>query len=52
MSLVKHTILLFCAIVLMGFFIACEKEGPMEKAGKKADQAIEDVQKAIEKKTE
>jgi hypothetical protein len=33
-------------------FVACEKEGPMEKAGKKADQTVEDVQKVIKKKTE
>jgi hypothetical protein len=33
-------------------FINTAEKGPMEKAGKKADQAVEDVQTAVKKKTE
>jgi hypothetical protein len=51
MSIIKRIVLLFFATVFIVGFVACEK-GPMEKAGKKADQAVEDVQKAITKKTE
>ena len=52
MSILKRIVLLFFATVLIVGFVSCEKEGPMEKAGKKADQAVEDVQKSIKKKTE
>ena len=33
-------------------FTACQKEGPMEKAGKKADQAIEKTGKKVEEAVE
>jgi len=52
MSIIKRIVLSFFAVVLMVGFIACGNEGSMEKAGKKADQAVEDVQKAVKKKTE
>jgi len=51
MSIIKRIVLTSVAASLVFGFIACEK-GPMEKAGKKADQAVEDVQKAVKKKTE
>jgi hypothetical protein len=31
--------------------VACEKEGPMENAGKKVDEAVEKTEKAIKEKT-
>jgi len=52
MSIIKRIVLLFFATAFIVGFVACSKEGPMEKAGKKADQAVEDVQKAVKKKTE
>jgi len=29
--------------------IGCEKEGPMEKAGKKVDEAVDSAKKAVDK---
>jgi hypothetical protein len=41
------------AVIILGFAVAglsaCEKEGPMEKAGKKIDQAGEKVGETLEK---
>ena len=31
-------------LILAGLLVGCEKEGPMEKAGEKIDQATEEVQ--------
>ncbi|MGA9177522.1 MAG: hypothetical protein WBZ05_09780 [Desulfobacterales bacterium] len=52
MSIIKRIILSFFAVVLLVGFVACGNQGPMEKAGKKADQTVKDVQKAVKKKTE
>lgn len=52
MSIIKRIVLTLVAAGLVFGFVACEKKGPMEEAGKKADQAVEDVQKAVKKKTE
>jgi hypothetical protein len=51
MSIIKRIVLTSATAGLVFGFIACEK-GPMEKAGKRPDQAVEDVQKAVKKKTE
>ena len=48
MNTIKRCILSIFAAFLMFGFIACEKEGPMEKAGKKADQTIEKAGEAVE----
>ncbi len=37
---------------LIFVFTACQKEGPMEKAGKNADQAIEKTEKKVEEAAE
>ena len=37
-----------CSFVAMAT-IGCEKEGPMEKAGKKVDEAVDSAKKAVEK---
>ena len=59
MNTVKRCFLSIFAAVLMFSLIACEKEGPMEKAGKKADktiekagEAVEEAADAVKKKTE
>lgn len=40
-------------VVGLGFtLMACDNEGPMEKAGKKVDQAATDTQNVIEDKCE
>lgn len=52
MSIIKRIVLTLVASGLVFSFVACEKKGPMEKAGEKADQAVEDVKEAVKKKTE
>ncbi len=42
---------LIVAALLLGL-IACEKKGPMEKAGKQVDEAVEKTEEAIKEKTE
>ncbi len=44
-----YTILgIFCAVLLFGL-AACEREGPMEKAGRSVDRAAKDVRDAVKK---
>ena len=52
MSIFKRSILSLVAAGLILGLVACEKEGPMEKAGKKVDEAVEKTEKAIKEKTE
>jgi hypothetical protein len=50
MKNLKKIILLgvICAF-MAGVTISCEKEGAMEKAGKKVDKVVDDTKKAVEK---
>ena len=48
MSTLTKCLLPFLAAGLFFVFTACEKEGPMEKAGKKADKTIEKAEKKVE----
>ena len=48
MNTIKRCVLSFFAAFLLLGLIACEKDGPMEKAGKKADQTIEKAGEAVE----
>jgi predicted small lipoprotein YifL len=41
----KGIIALLAMIALIVGLTGCEKEGPLEKAGKKVDKAVEDVKK-------
>ena len=59
MSTLTKCLLQFLAAGLIFVFTACEKEGPMEKAGKKVDKTIVKTEKkvdeaadAVKKKTE
>jgi hypothetical protein len=52
MKMVKRSILSLIAAGLVMGLVACEKEGPMEKAGKAVDESIEKAEKAIKEKTE
>ena len=45
--LYKILLPLCCAASLM-LFVACENEGPAEKAGEKVDEAIEETQEKME----
>ena len=48
MSKFKKTIFYLFLTVLLTGLSGCEREGPMERAGKKIDKAVEDTGKAIE----
>jgi len=41
----KSLIAVLAMIALLVGLSGCEKEGPLEKAGKKVDKAVEDVKK-------
>ena len=45
MSKMKQLVLI---MLLSTLVVGCEKEGPMESAGKAADQAVKDAGKTIE----
>jgi len=52
LALMSHayTILgIVCAVLLLGL-AACEREGPMEKAGRSVDRAAKDVADAVKDK--
>jgi hypothetical protein len=44
-KLVQSIITVLMIIVLMVWLSGCTKEGPMERAGKKVDKAVEDIKK-------
>ena len=48
MSTLTKYLLPFLAAGLIFAFTACQKEGPIEKAGKKADKTIEKAEKKVE----
>jgi len=52
MKNVKMSLLSALAAVFLLGLVACEKEGPMEKAGKQVDEAVEKTEKAIKEKTD
>lgn len=52
MSIFKKSILSLVAAGLLLGIVACEKKGPMEKAGESVDKAIEKTEKAVKEKTE
>ena len=52
MKNVKTSLLFVLAAVFLLGLVACEKEGPMEKAGKQVDEAVEKTEKAIKEKTD
>jgi hypothetical protein len=41
----KSIVALLAMIVLIAGLSGCAKEGPLEKAGKKVDKAVEDIKK-------
>ena len=47
MSKLKKAIFYLFLIMLLTGLSGCEREGPMERAGKKIDKAVEDTGKAI-----
>jgi hypothetical protein len=45
MKIGKCIIAVLATISLIAGLLGCAKEGPMEKAGKKVDKAVEDIKK-------
>ena len=45
MKIGKSLIAVLAMIALIVGFSGCAKEGPLEKAGKKVDKAVEDIKK-------
>ena len=41
----KRIVAVLATIALIAGLSGCEKEGPLEKAGKKVDKAVEDIKK-------
>lgn len=52
MSTIRKFLVMSFAVALIFAFTACEKEGPMERTGKKADEAIEKTEKKVEEAVE
>ncbi len=52
----KHLKTLLLLMALGAFFtiagVGCQKEGPMEKAGEKVDQAVEEAADKVDEATE
>ena len=44
----NRLVLFFASTIFLFSVTACESEGPMEKAGKKADKVIEDAEENLE----
>lgn len=49
MKLWKKIVLVACILAMMVPAFGCSEEGPMEKAGKKMDQAADDAAKEAKK---
>jgi len=43
MSLLKKILMTAVALLLLAGFYGCKKEGPLERAGKKVDKAVDDI---------
>ena len=43
MKMWKKVVMMFCLLAVMLPAFGCSEEGPMEKAGKQMDQAVEDA---------
>ena len=52
MTLIRKVLLLVCGLMLVFSLAACEKKGPLQKAGEKVDKAVEKAGDKIKEKTE
>lgn len=48
MSLIRKVLLLVCGLMLVFSLSACEKKGPLQKAGEKVDKAVEKAGEKVE----
>lgn len=51
-SLRKLMMPLFAGILLLGGLTACDREGPMERAGEKVDKSVERAGDKVERATD
>lgn len=47
----KKMFLTLAMLSILGSLVACEREGPMERAGEKVDEAAEDTKDAVKDAT-
>lgn len=52
MKVLGRLLMVLCVGMALSVFIACKKEGPAERAGKKIDKAIEETRKSMEEASE
>jgi hypothetical protein len=53
MNILKKSLFsVLAGIVLLGGLAACDREGPMERAGEKVDKAVEEAGDKMEKATD
>jgi hypothetical protein len=48
----KLTVPVFAGILLLGGLTACDREGPMERAGEKVDRSVERAGDKVERATD
>jgi hypothetical protein len=51
-SILKNIMLVFFSCMIIVSFIACKKEGPAERAGKKIDETVEKAGEKIKESAE
>jgi predicted small lipoprotein YifL len=51
-SFKKSTLSVIAAILLLGGLTACDREGPMERAGEKVDETVERAGDKVERATD
>ncbi|MBE0598931.1 MAG: hypothetical protein IH614_16880 [Desulfuromonadales bacterium] len=52
MKMFRKGLIVFAAVVLSLGLVACEKKGPLEKAGEKIDQGVENTKDAVQDATQ
>jgi hypothetical protein len=52
MTTARKLLFVIVSIVALGNTVACEREGPMERAGEKVDKAVEEAGDKVEKATD
>jgi hypothetical protein len=52
MRTVRRLLFVIVSIITLGSIAACDREGPMERAGEKVDKAVEEAGDKVEKATD
>jgi hypothetical protein len=48
MAMLKNIFLVICGTLLLFTYTACERQGPVEKAGEKVDETVEETREGLE----